>query len=368
MGIKVEKENSIKRILNLIAKDTGSRNESKKLIVVIRVILLSIVFYFLANLVLCNKAFHDVGSMVCYAVFFLIFTGLFVLSYYIRTIYTLWLFNIGIMGWIAAIVHYFGWNIGVQHFLMMLLLLYFFSSYNQYTAKIVFAVLLCAYRLLLFGIYQDRIPVWQLSSVEENTMQILNTITIFWCISVISYVFSKDSQELEGKLVEYNNQLMRQANTDTLTGLFNRRRAMEYLTEMVHQSQNPGFSLCMCDIDFFKKVNDNYGHDFGDEVLKEVARILREEQKGKNMAARLGGEEFLLVFPECNGDDAYLKVEAIRKKIKETKVERNGKQVGVTMTFGLTEYDFQNGIEATLKEADEKLYIGKEKGRDIIIF
>ena len=354
--------------MNFIAKDTGDRNESKKLIVIIRIMLLSVILYFSANLILCNTAFHDIRGILFYIGFFSIFVGIFALSYFMQTIYTLWLFNIGTISWISAIVHFFGWNVGVQHFLMVLLILYFFSSYNHYTAKIVFAGVLCVYRLVLFHLYHSRVPVWQLASFEENILQILNTITIFWCISLVSYVFSKDSQELEGKLVEYNNQLQLQANTDTLTGLFNRRRAMDYLAHMIKQNQNVGFSLCICDIDFFKKVNDNYGHDFGDEVLKEIARILKEEQKGNHLAARWGGEEFLLVFPECNGDDAYVKLETIRKKIKEAKVEKDGRQIGVTMTFGLTEYDFQNGLESTLKEADEKLYIGKEKGRDIIIF
>lgn len=368
MDKKAEKNNPIKKILDLIAKDTSSRNESKKLLVVVRIMLLSMVFYSSANFILCRTVFHNMGSILYCAGAFAFFSVLFLLSYYMQTLYALWLFNITMISWIFVAVYCFGWKTGTQHFLMVLLILYFFSSYNHYGIKIIFAGVLCMYGLFLFYMCEDRIPVWQLSASEENIMQVLNIITIFWCLSVIGYVFSKDSQELEGKLVEYNHQLQMQANTDTLTGLFNRRRAMEYLTGMVEQGQNVGFCICICDIDFFKRVNDNYGHDFGDEVLKEVARILREEQNGKNLAARMGGEEFLLVFPECNGDEAYVKVEIIRKKIKAIQVEKNGMQVGVTMTFGLTEYDFQNGLTATLKEADKKLYIGKERGRDIIIY
>lgn len=90
--------------------------------------------------------------------------------------------------------------------------------------------------------------------------------------------------------------------------------------------------------------------------------------QGKNLAVRWGGEEFLLLFPECNGDEAYVVIEQIRRRIKETAMQKDDLSIHVTMTFGLAEYDFFNGLGSTLKEADEKLYIGKEKGRDTIIF
>jgi diguanylate cyclase (GGDEF)-like protein len=180
---------------------------------------------------------------------------------------------------------------------------------------------------------------------------------------------SRYSQELEGKLIDYNNQLEQAANTDALTGLYNRRKTMEYLEELNKKAgSKEGFSICICDIDFFKKVNDNYGHDFGDEVLKSISQIFKDEMKGKNLAARWGGEEFLLIFPGSNGDEAYIKLKQIRERIKQMRVVKGDLSVGVTMTFGLSEYDYFNGLEATLKDADNKLYMGKEGGRDVIIF
>lgn len=359
----------IKKITDYIGMDTSDRNESKKIIVIIRIMIISYILYFTVNMVACNIIFSNFKILLFYGIFLLLFISLFAISYYYSTSITLWSFCISTIIWIVAVVHCFGWNIGVQHFLMVLLMLYSFSSYKKYVSKVVFAVVICGLRILLFCIYQKKIPLWQLSSLEENIFQVLNTITIFWCISVISFIFSKDSQELEGKLIEYNNQLQQQANTDTLTGLFNRRKAMDYMNFMVQNlGDGKGFCVCICDIDFFKKVNDNYGHDFGDVVLKKIAEIFKEEMQGKNLAARWGGEEFLLLFPECNGDEAYVIVEQIRRRIKETKVQKDDLSIGITVTFGLAEYDFFNGLGATLKEADEKLYIGKEKGRDIIIF
>lgn len=369
--MKCGEKNLLKKAVGFITKDTGNKNESKKLIVVIRIILLSALVYFVANLVLCQSAFLDKNGLLFYWSFFiiLIFIGIFILSYYAKTLFVLWLFNIGSISWICAIVHFWGWDTGVQNFLMVLLILYFFSSYEQYVGKICYALGLCIFRIFLFHAYRHKLPIWNLGTSEENMLQMLSTITIFWCLSVIGYVFSKDSQDLEGKLVEYNNQLKQQADTDTLTGLPNRRRAMEYMENLANYSNlNNGFSFCICDIDFFKKVNDNYGHDFGDVVLKEISKIFKEEVNGKNFSARWGGEEFILLFPGCNGDDAYVKLEKLRRRIKETKIKKDDLEISITMTFGLTEYDFKGGLEATIKEADNKLYMGKEKGRDIIIY
>lgn len=364
----MDKEKLFTKIKNFIGKDVKSKNESKKLIVVIRLLLILIMVYFSINgLFYIPKL--DIKMFLYIVFFFGVFISIFYMSYHYQSLSTLWMFNIAMIIWICAIVNTFGWNIGVQHFLMVLLILYFFSSYKQYFAKIFYAVFLCTLRIILFFIYHYRKPVFPLSPGEENILQIINTITIFACISIIAFVFSKDGQELEGKLIEYNSMLEKQANTDTLTGLYNRRKAIEYLENLTGgQSDHVGFSLCICDIDFFKKVNDNYGHDYGDEVLKGISNIFIEETKRDGFAARWGGEEFLLLFPGCNGDNACVKIEQIRRKIKEMRIKKGDIEISVTMTFGIAEYDYINGLTSTIKEADEKLYLGKEKGRDIIIF
>ncbi len=366
--LKRNEESIFNKIKNFIGRDVKSKNESKKLIVVIRFLLILIMVYFSINgLFYIPKL--DFKKFLYIIFFFAVFISIFYMSYHCKSLSTLWMFNIVMIVWICSIVHMFGWNIGVQHFLMVLLILYFFSSYKRYLQKISYAVFLCTFRIVLFFIYHYKQPIWKLSTDEENILQIINTITIFVCISVIAFIFSKDSQELEGKLIDYNCMLEKQANTDTLTGLYNRRKAIEYMEQLTKgQTDYGGFSLCICDIDFFKKVNDNYGHDCGDEVLKAISDIFIEETKKDGFAARWGGEEFLLLFPKCNGDNACIKIEQIRRKIKEMRIKKNEIEIGVTMTFGIAEYDYINGLTATIKEADEKLYLGKERGRDIIIF
>lgn len=364
---KQSEDNLFSKIKNLIGKDVKSKNESKKLIVVIRLLLVLIMVYFSINgLFYIPKLNFTKFLFIIF--FFGVFISIFYMSYHCKSLSILWMFNIVMIVWICTIVHMFGWNIGVQHFLMVLLILYFFSSYKRYMEKILYAVFLCALRIVLFFIYHYKEPMWPLSTSEENTLQIINTITIFACISVVAFIFSKDSQELEGKLIDYNAILEKQANTDTLTGLYNRRKAIEYMENLTSGQSGSVFSLCICDIDFFKKVNDNYGHDYGDEVLKGISNIFIEETKKNGFAARWGGEEFLLLFPGYNGDNACEKIEQIRRKIKEMRIKKGEIEISVTMTFGIAEYDYINGLTSTIKEADEKLYMGKERGRDIIIF
>ncbi len=366
----MDKTNIVESVKDFITKDTQAKNESKKTVVVIRIILISIMIYFFANIVVGNvlSSITDVRNLLFFTGCMVGFIGIYACTYFLRTRLVFWIFNIAMFVFIAVILVLFGWNVGVQHFLIVMLMLNFFSAYNKHKQKFVVATLLCIVRLILFQIFYGREPFLPLPSGINTTLQTINTIAIFWCLSVIAYIFSKDGQEMESKLVEYNMQLEKQANTDKLTGLYNRRKAWDYLEQLTDGKHMHNFSLCICDIDWFKKVNDTYGHDVGDEVLKGIATIFAEEMQGKDMVARWGGEEFLLVFPDTNGDHAYSKLEHIRSRIKALKVQKGDVEINVTMTFGLAEYDCGGGFEATIKNADRKLYRGKEEGRDRIIY
>lgn len=362
-------KNILKRAAAFIGQDTKAANESKKTIVVLRIILIFVLVYCAVNIA-AGALIGDVRTVLIYMLFIVAFAWTFFGSYHSTTTKViLWVFNIAMMAFMWGVLIIFGWNIGVQHFLIVMLLLYFFSSYNKYKEKFAFALVLCGIRMGLFYFFREKTPLLIVSPTTETSLQMINTVTIFGCISVIAYVFSKDSQELEGKLVEYNEQLRMQANTDKLTELPNRRRALDCLEELVKNAKTDGgFCVCIADIDFFKKVNDNYGHDFGDEVLKEIAAVFKREMQDGNLVARWGGEEFLLLFPKCNGDNAYQRLERIRREIKDLKIRKSEIEVQVTMTFGLAEYDFSGTAEGTIKDADDKLYIGKEQGRDRIIY
>ena len=355
------------KFTDFIEKDTQAENESKKTAVVIRILTLSFIAYLLIPTISWNVVSSS-GGFVIYLIALLVFVGIFVATYKLRT---LWIFtglSVTMIFWIISFIYLFGWNVGVQHFLMVLLVLVFFAQYNNLKFKAVFAIGLCILRIALYFIFYDSKSLVEISSRENNSLQIINTIVIFWSISVISYIYGRDSQELESKLIAYNEELKAMANTDKLTSLYNRRRAIEYIEECCKNCGDKGFCLCICDIDFFKKVNDTYGHDAGDKVLQAIGKVFREEMEDKDMAARWGGEEFLLLFPDTNGDAAFIRLCEIRRKIKNIVVMKAGQEIRVTMTFGLTEYDYSGNYESMLTTADQKLYRGKEDGRDRIVY
>lgn len=362
----MKETNVLHKIYQYICKDTGNRNESSKLIVVVRLLILTMIVYSLVNggLLLFSSNINGMGICLISTA---LFVATFILSYYRGTFVSFCILNVAILVWIIFNIVMFGWNIGVQHFIIVLLISCFFSKYRHEAAKVSYALALCALRLYLFFYCRVNTPEVILTAELNNTLQLVNTVAIFWSLSMIAYIFSTDTQALEGKLIEYNEQLKTQASIDPLTGLYNRRRTMEYLDNLL-KAPDYQISLCICDIDFFKRVNDTYGHDVGDLVLKKIAETFRKALPADTFVSRWGGEEFLLIFPKFNGDEANAALEALRHKIKAIVFDGSSGTFSVSLTFGLVEYDFHSDMTTVLKEADEKLYFGKESGRDRIIF
>lgn len=155
---------------------------------------------------------------------------------------------------------------------------------------------------------------------------------------------------------------------DALTELYNRRSGDKKLRQVFEESRSSGqsFAIAIGDIDFFKKVNDTYGHECGDAVLKNVSALLKQHMWHRGFAARWGGEEFLLVFENVDLAEARKQLELLMDKIHELDTLYEGQHVKVNMTFGLI-CDPDKDIHALLKEADGKLYIGKTNGRNQVV-
>lgn len=361
------KKNSIlSKLYNGICKDTGSLNESKKLIIVVRMLILTMIAYSLFNGIVMGLN-EDFSGLVLSLVAIIFFILVMVSTYHCKPFTSYCILNVYILAWIITNVVFFGWNIGVQHFIITLLVFCFYAKYGYEIYKIIYAVLLCGLRIFLYYYCLQNTAQILLSKEMSNSLQLINTFAIFWSIAMISYYFSKDSQALEGKLVAYNEQLINQANTDTLTGLYNRRCTMDYLGNLF-DAPNSQISICLCDIDFFKKVNDTYGHNVGDVVLKSIAETFHKVLPETCFCSRWGGEEFLLIFPASNGDEAHVLLESLRRAISGISFDGGGKPFHVTMTFGLVEYDYRSDLTTILKQADDKLYVGKESGRDRIVY
>mgnify|MGYP002623843878 CR=1 FL=1 len=154
---------------------------------------------------------------------------------------------------------------------------------------------------------------------------------------------------------------------DALTQLNNRRFADKKLEDIRVRSAEMGIKYCLCisDIDFFKKVNDTYGHEMGDTILKTVAEKLKKGMVGKGFAARWGGEEFLLIFEGRQLDIAKRELTMIMDDIRTIYVPGTDRQI--TMSFGLTSMQPSESVDDALKRADANLYEAKEGGRNQIV-
>ena len=165
--------------------------------------------------------------------------------------------------------------------------------------------------------------------------------------------------------------LQNQSVRDPLTGLFNRRYLEEALERETRRVSRNGRSIgiIMLDIDHFKLFNDNYGHEMGDRVLKEVANFLQSSIRGEDFACRYGGEEFILVLPEISAEDALFRAEVIRQNIKELNLELDRfKLEQITLSAGVAVYSGGGETaENTIRLADAALYRAKQQGRDKVV-
>lgn len=157
------------------------------------------------------------------------------------------------------------------------------------------------------------------------------------------------------------------ATTDGLTGLFNHRSFQEKLSDELRRLKRVSepISLLLADIDFFKKVNDTYGHPVGDLVLKGVARVIREEIRDMDIPARYGGEEFAVILPATDGAGARNIAERLRKEVMAKSFPADNKTIKVTMSIGIaTSPPDAKGKEELIEKADQALYHAKRNGRN----
>jgi len=180
------------------------------------------------------------------------------------------------------------------------------------------------------------------------------------------------AQEMEMKnkeLQELMIKLENSAMTDFLTGLANRRQMVQRLKAEESNIRRNGreATLIMADIDHFKTINDTYGHDSGDLVLKSVANIIKSVIRGEDVIARWGGEEFIMLMPGMDTILGEKAAERIRQLVEATVFHCQEKTFSVTLTLGVAKLDQTVGLDASIKKADEALYQGKKLSRNCVI-
>ena len=234
------------------------------------------------------------------------------------------------------------------------------------TRIILFLIILCEYSAL-FALYaffpEGFLPMsHQDAFVDQLCSMLIASIVLF----TFSFIVSKQNYHDRHKIEQLSLLYERQANTDELTGLFNRRYFNNFLKLAILTLGDTGkLHLAMFDIDDFKFVNDKYGHPFGDKVLKQFALILNETSYSGVTACRYGGEEFLLLIPKKNQDEALALVEDVLRMTRE-RIKLDDRKF-VTVSAGFMTCTEEMTYDVLLQEVDKKLYTAKSSGKNCVI-
>lgn len=270
-----------------------------------------------------------------------------------------------------------GWQWGYMNYIIALLPVAFYLSltlpklHMHILSPIITGISVCAVFVAtrIACLYVTPVYTDIASELFINTVYCLNSATGFGAILFFSILFSIEIRQMQRKLMKENEKLDMIASHDPLTGLLNRRSMLQHLNKVMNTAQSNGspFSLVMADIDDFKKVNDTYGHDTGDQVLIHVAEVIKKELNNSGSVCRWGGEEILLLIDDTQEAAARI-AEDIRRMLEASPfTTHNGVQVSVTMTFGVSGYQPGLSMDSLIKITDENLYTGKRNGKNQVI-
>ncbi|WP_373186053.1 GGDEF domain-containing protein [Halopseudomonas sp.] len=268
-----------------------------------------------------------------------------------------------ILIWIEVIIHaalgtlLIGWDSGFHYFLLMFIPA-LFAGMSRRNAW--FAVgALWGYYVGLYAVMWFVEPLQPISPAGLLGVFLFNLTVVFCMFSYLSlfYVSTVSASQ---------RALRRMATIDALTGLFNRRHMSDLAEkDIARHGRNPGeLSFLLLDIDHFKQFNDRYGHDTGDRVLKRISTVLAQTLRDQDYIGRWGGEEFLVVLPGTDRDQAIRTAERIRCAVEIHAWVFEDLHISVTVSIGVTQYRAGENLGAAIARADMALYEGKRLGRN----
>lgn len=266
-----------------------------------------------------------------------------------------------------------GWEFGFQQYCFGIIPTIMFTDYFindkrkiRISSLVMISVIILSYALL--KLWTCHYP--PLYHVESHFI----TEVFFLVNAVVTMLFTTIYLSLYGNSVfRLEGALKNLADRDELTGLYNRRQAQRLINAAFADCSSKGSSLCIAilDVDLFKNVNDTYGHDAGDEVLKSLSSVLcqHEDNVPGLTAARWGGEEFIVLHTGyTDSRDAIIaEFEFLRMIIENTSVSVNGQTIRFTSTIGVAFSDGCQSVSEIIKKADDNLYIGKNNGRNQVV-
>lgn len=262
-----------------------------------------------------------------------------------------------------------GWNAGFHFYMLAFIPLIFYAPGWRLSLKILYTSILCVFYVVLALYTQTFQPRNPISLLQTKILVSMNSLTVFLVISSMAYFYRMATLNAEKELQHTNKKLEDLATTDSLTGLLNRRTMMAMIeTEASRINRNGNtFALILADIDNFKLVNDQHGHETGDQVLNEVSNLLKKSLRTHDQIARWGGEEFLILLPETDLQTAGKVAERLRGIIERNQTQSTETTIPVTITFGVSSFTTEAKISMCINLADKALYKGKLQGKNCVV-
>lgn len=359
-----------RKLHKFITKDINTNEkEAKDLAVLLRVLsLLYIAYYIFASISLASLYYytHAIIALICAG----ILGGCFVITYDNQTKLARRLFHTVTISSACYFTLATGWSMNFQWNILITILIIFYSLEIKMAQKLRYMKLFFTL-LITLSIFAHMAPAYREGSeLFSFVFQTLHSFFYGVMLCIIAYCYCTKFNLAEEKLRQFNQKLIEMASLDALTQLPNRRSMNAHLEVLVYDNDRTGAPFCVAigDVDYFKKVNDNYGHDTGDYVLTTLSGLFQNIVKGRGSVARWGGEEFLFTFENMNIHQAYATLEILRLQIEKYNFQYKDQALKITMTFGVEEYSQIIGIESTISKADQKLYEGKKSGRNKVVY
>ncbi len=244
---------------------------------------------------------------------------------------------------------------------------YLFKGINRWHITLMLALNFGIFAFLYIK-YSSVEPVYSMHPVIRLILVLFSSFVMVFSTVFYNTIYIYASEVEMTSLERKNKQLSVDAQEDALTNLLNRRGFLPLIEPLMNDGKSSRFCIAFCDIDNFKRINDTFGHDAGDEVLRHITGIIKKELQGCDIC-RWGGEEIVILMRDYDIDTAKEKIEALRKSIEFSPTVFYNKRIFTTLTIGLEENrDMYEEPEDIIKKADERMYYGKQHGKNIQIF
>lgn len=255
-----------------------------------------------------------------------------------------------------------GWEAGFHLYIVLTLPFAVVSTYYRPMIRVASALLVCLGYIALDMLYRQAQPGVVVPAPLLGWLHYINLATMLGIMAVLSSTYYRLVRGSERRLQEL-------ACTDPLTQLRNRRFMTEVAQHEAAVFERGGrpLSILLGDVDHFKRINDQHGHAVGDGVLRAIARVLREGVREVDHVARWGGEEFLVLLPGTELDEAQQVADRLRAAVQALVEVEGRRELGLSMTLGLAELQPGESVEQALIRADRALYDGKQAGRNRVV-